>query len=197
MSLTALQASAYLHHLHFHSPDPRRLAEFYEGAMNMQLQQLQDGSLLAFGPERRLLFSEGPAKKLAHAGFAVRDAESLTGLCQRAQEMGLSPRPIVAPMFQDGAFSVTDPDGNAIYFGLAETPAKTFLSPSEERSAIRGPIQHLTLASRDVLALEDFARISDAHEPDVEGIVEHDRQCVEDKRLTAGSYKPTPRHFLA
>ena len=74
MSLTALQASAYLHHLHFYSPDPRRLAEFYASAMNMQIQPLDDGSLVASGPERRLLLSEGPAKKLAHAGFAVRDA---------------------------------------------------------------------------------------------------------------------------
>jgi catechol 2,3-dioxygenase len=156
MSLTALQASAYLHHLHFYSPDPRRLAEFYASAMNMQIQPLDDGSLVASGPERRLLLSEGPAKKLAHAGFAVRDAEALAGLCQRAQEMGLSPRHVDALLFQKGAFSVTDPDGNAVYFGLAETPAKTFLSTGEERSAIRGPLQHLTLASQDVQAIEDF-----------------------------------------
>jgi catechol-2,3-dioxygenase len=156
MSLTALQASAYLHHLHFHTPDPSRLAEFYGGAMNMQVHHLDDDSWLASGPERRLLFSEGPAKKLAYAAFAVRDVESLTGLCQRAQEMGLSPRHVDALLFQKGAFAVTDPDGNAVYFGLAETPAKTFLSASEERSAIRGPLQHLTLASQDVQAIEDF-----------------------------------------
>jgi len=150
MSLTALQASAYLHHLHFHSPAPERLAEWYGNAMDMELSTLPNDLWLTSGPARQLLFSKGEAKKLAYAGFAVRDAESLQGLRERAAQMGISPRDTTTPLFQPGAFGVTDPDGNAIFFGLAISH-----KPSKAKR-IRGPVQHLTLASRDIQAIEDF-----------------------------------------
>ncbi len=150
MSLSALQVSAYLHHLHLHSPEPERLAEWYTRAMNMQVEAMQDDLWLASGPARQMLFSKGDAKKLGHAGFAVRDVESLQGLRERAEEMGLAPRSVETPLFQPGSFGVTDPDGNAIFFGLALSQEVRALK------GIRGPIQHLTLASRDVQAIEDF-----------------------------------------
>ena len=150
MSASALQASTYLHHIHLHSPAPQQLAEWYGKAMEMKVELLSDGLWLATGPARQLLFSMGDAKKLAHAGFAVRDAESLQLLRKRAEEMGISPRSVDTPLLQPGAFGVTDPDGNAIYFGL------TLPRPVAPGRSIRGPIQHLTLASRDVQAIEDF-----------------------------------------
>lgn len=150
MSLTALQASAYLHHIHFHSPDPERLAGWYGSAMNMQMESLPTDFWLTSGPARQVLFSKGEANKLVHAGFAVRDAESLQGLREHAEQMGISPRTVETPLFQPGAFAVTDPDGRAIFFGLAVSQAVRALK------GIRGPIQHLTLASRNVPAIEDF-----------------------------------------
>jgi catechol-2,3-dioxygenase len=48
----------------------------------------------------------------------------------------------------DGAIAVTDPDGHVIVFGLA--------GRDEARTGIKGPIQHLTLASRDIKAFENF-----------------------------------------
>ena len=56
MSLTALQSSAYLHHIHFHSPDPERLARWYGSTMNMQLESLPRGLWLTSGPSRQVLF---------------------------------------------------------------------------------------------------------------------------------------------
>jgi catechol 2,3-dioxygenase len=150
MSLTAMQASAYLHHVHFHSPAPKQLAEWYGKAMDMQVEDLAEDLWLTAGPARQVLFSRGGAKKLAHAGFAVRDAESLKGLREHAEQVGISPRPVATPLFQPGAFGVTDPDGNAIFFGLALPRSVT------ASKCIRGPIQHLTLATRDVQAIEDF-----------------------------------------
>lgn len=150
MSLTALQASAYLHHIHLNSPAPAQLAEWYGRAMNMQVEILHNGLWLASGPSRQVLFSKGDAKKLNHAGFAVRDSEALQGLRERAYATGLSPHSVETPLFQPGAFGVTDPDGNAIFFGLALSQDVRNLK------GIRGPIQHLTLASRDVQAIEDF-----------------------------------------
>ena len=149
MSLTALQASAYLHHLHFTTPQPERLAAFYGEAMEMNVEVLAGGLRLATGPGRRILFSAGKAKRLECAGFAVRDAEALTGLRELAEHMELQPRTVASRLFQPEAFSVTDPDGNAVHFGLAPSSTST-------PKGIRGPIQHLTLASRDIEAIESF-----------------------------------------
>jgi catechol 2,3-dioxygenase len=149
MSMTVLQASAYLHHLHFSSPDPDRLSTFYSNVMDMAIERRRDGTLLTRGPARRLIFSRGPAKKLVHAGFAVRDAAALAGLREVAERAELSPRPFAAHLFRDGAFSVVDPDDNVIAFGLAG-------EEEAMRGRLRGPLQHLTLASRNVQAIETF-----------------------------------------
>jgi catechol 2,3-dioxygenase len=150
MIQTALQASTYLHHLHLGSPDPERLATFYAKTMDMALERQDDGTVLTRGPARRLIFSKGPAKKLIQAGFAVRDSDALTGLRAHAEAGGLSPAEFSGLLFRDGAFSVTDPDGNLIAFGLAaeEEPVKG--------RHIRGPLQHLTLATQDIQTIEHF-----------------------------------------
>jgi catechol 2,3-dioxygenase len=80
MPITAVQASTYLHHLHLHSPDPERLTAFYSNAMEMTVSGVGADSWLVQGPSRRLLISCGPARRLAHAAFAVRDAEGLAAL---------------------------------------------------------------------------------------------------------------------
>ncbi|MGY3563982.1 catechol 2,3-dioxygenase [Bradyrhizobium sp. USDA 4463] len=148
MPLTALQASAYLHHLHLHSPDPERLAAFYTRALEMTAERTGDSWQLD-GPSRRLLISEGPAKHLAHAAFAVRDAEGLAGLRAHAQGNDLAPRDIASSLLAD-AFGVTDPDGNVVVFGLATE------APNAADRRLRAPLQHLTLATRDVQAIEAF-----------------------------------------
>ena len=156
MSLNAMQASAYLHHLHFLSPFPERLARFYGVSMGMTVSELSDGTWLATGPARRILFSPGEAKKLKLGAFAVRDAASLHGLRQRALEMGLDPKPATSPMFQAGSFSVFDPDFNEVQFGLSLPSDREIASDGTQPVGLRGPLQHLTLASRDVDAIEDF-----------------------------------------
>jgi catechol 2,3-dioxygenase-like lactoylglutathione lyase family enzyme len=149
MSLTAIQASAYTHHLHLASPDPERLARFYADTMDMRAERQVDGWHVR-GPGRRLQISEGPAGKLLHAGFGLRDADGLVGLRARAQENGLAPQDFATSFFAPGAFSVADPDGNLIAFGLGSE------DPASPPRTLRGPLQHLTLASRDVQAIEDF-----------------------------------------
>ena len=148
MSLTALQASAFLHHIHLGSPDPARLARFYADKMDMTAEAAPDGRTVLRGPARRLVVSQGEARKLLSAGFGLRDEAGLDGLRARAAEHGLAPADADSLFFQPGAFRVTDPDGNEILFGLAveEVPAR----------GLRGPTQHLTLASRDIDALQTF-----------------------------------------
>jgi catechol-2,3-dioxygenase len=146
---SALQASAYLHHLHFGSPDPSELARFYARAMDMSVEQSADGSWMLRGPARHVQISIGSPKTLIGAGFAVRDEDSLEGLKLYALKNGLTPVACANGIFRDGAFSVTDPDDNVITFGLAR-------SERDMRRGLRAPLQHLTLATRNVQAIEDF-----------------------------------------
>lgn len=148
--LSALQASAYLHHLHFESPDPKSLSHWYARIMDMDTVQIGEYSWLNRGPGRQVLFSRGDAKKLAHAGFAVRDPDGLNGLRKRAEQHGLNPADATTDLFSDNSFSVIDPDGNRIYFGLSKS--ENFAGTNR----LRGPVQHLTLATRDVGAIENF-----------------------------------------
>jgi catechol 2,3-dioxygenase len=149
MVITALSASAYLHHLHLSSPDPKRMADFYADAMNMDGAGQHDGGWVVRGPGRRALFSKGPARALVHAGFAVRDSQCLDSLRARASQQNLAPVSTETLFFKNGAFAVTDPDGNHIIFGLAADEVQPL-------RGLRGPIQHLTLATRDVAAIEEF-----------------------------------------
>ncbi len=148
MSLSAVQASAYLHHLHLESANPDRLSAFYASVMSMERSKSDNGWIVQ-GPARRLLISQGAEKKLASAGFAVRDKEALDGLKERANERGLKPSSASDPFFSAGAFFVTDPDGNRVVFGLSG-------GDSNVEMTIRGPLQHLTLATTDVAAIENF-----------------------------------------
>jgi catechol-2,3-dioxygenase len=147
--LTALKAGAYLHHIHMKSPDPERLATFYGDALDMSVERQGNGTFACSGPGRRLVVSEGQAKKLAHGAFACRDREGLDDIRARAEGEGLDPEPVSTPLFAQDAFLVTDPDGNAIVFGLAA-------SDGASRPGLKGPIQHLTLATHDVMAIETF-----------------------------------------
>ncbi|SDR42867.1 Catechol 2,3-dioxygenase [Rhizobiales bacterium GAS191] len=149
MGLSALQAGAYLHHLHLHSPDAERLASFYADTMDMKAETCGPDTWRVIGAGRRLLVSRGPAKKLAHAGFGLRDRESLDGLRARAAAQGLEPQVVAISVFEEGAFAVVDPDGNHVIFGLA-------MPDGAVPRGLRGPIQHLTLATRNVRAIEAF-----------------------------------------
>ncbi|MBV6489452.1 MAG: hypothetical protein GHHEDOFH_03434 [Pseudorhodoplanes sp.] len=148
MSATAVRAGAFLHHLQMQSPAPDRLAAFYGGAMDMNAEQLPDGRWLCYGPQRRVLFAQGAAGKLDYAAFACRDAEGLGELYARASREGLDPVDVSSPLLSR-AFSVRDPDGNGVVFGIANPD-------DHDRPGLRGPLQHVTLATFDVGAIEDF-----------------------------------------
>jgi catechol 2,3-dioxygenase-like lactoylglutathione lyase family enzyme len=145
---TALCAGAYLHHMQIHSTDPVALARFYADTLDMSSRRLDSGDWLLEGPQRRMLFSAGADKALGFAAFACRDAHGLAAIRARviAEATELLPSP--SPLFGSDAFAVQDPDGNCIVFGLG--------APEAPRKGVRGPLQHLTLATRDPDAIERF-----------------------------------------
>lgn len=149
MTLSAVQAGAYLHHLAFESTDPERLAKFYATAMDMDLHEISETEWRCEGPDRRMIVVPGSDKTLAYAGFACRDADGLDALRERVAAEGVSLEENPSPYFEPGAFAVRDPDGNLICFGLAR-------AYENKRNAIPGPTQHLTFASFDVNAFMDF-----------------------------------------
>ena len=148
MTLTALKTGAYLHHLHLHSPDPERLAAFYGDAIDMRVERGGE-SWFCSGPGRRLVLSAGEARTLAYSAFACRDRDGLEEIRHRAEAEGLSPAPVAASHLAQDAFAVSDPDGNGVVFGLAKT------EPTAE-TGLKGSLQHLTLATQDVAAIEQF-----------------------------------------
>lgn len=145
---TAVSAGAYLHHMQLQSSDPAKLADFYADAMDMEARQLEGGDWMCEGPLRRMLFTPGSNKRLGYAGFACRDADGLAAIRARADAGGVAILPSPSPLFGPDAFAVADPDGNVIAFGVARQ--------EPVHAGLRGPLQHLTLASHDPVAIERF-----------------------------------------
>src|SRR5262245_52705945 len=149
VSQTAVSAGAYLHHLEILSADPEKLAAFYGRALDMTVVRLHDSAWLCRGPSRRVLFRPGPPKALGFAAFACRDRDSLEALRQRAVEHQVEIEPSPSPLFGNDAFAVRDPDHNVIVFGLSRGEAGG-------ATGLRAPLQHVTVASEDVPAMEAF-----------------------------------------
>jgi len=144
---TAVSAGAYLHHMQMLSGDPAKLAGFYADALDMAARPVE-GGWIAEGPGRQVLFAEGEERRLGYCAFACRDAEGLAAIRARAEGHGAHIHPSPSPLFGAEAFGVRDPDGNLVVFGLSRGEVR--------RAGLRGPLQHLTLATPDPEAIEDF-----------------------------------------
>jgi catechol 2,3-dioxygenase-like lactoylglutathione lyase family enzyme len=134
--------------LQFESADPDRLSRFYADAMNMR-REIAGNGFLCSGPGRKLLVVPGARQKLGYAGFACREPEGVADIRDKAAKSGISILPSPSPLFEDGALAVRDPDGNQIVFGMAK-------HDNDEANGMHAPLQHLTLATFDVAAIEDF-----------------------------------------
>src|SRR6476659_5852272 len=116
MTLTAVRAGAYLHHVAFESANPQRLAEFYADARDMDCARVNQDEWICEGPGRRMVVRRGVDKRMAYCGLACRDAEGLREIKARAMAEGLEILPSPSAFFQAGAFAVRDPDGHVVSF---------------------------------------------------------------------------------
>jgi catechol 2,3-dioxygenase len=148
--LAALATGTFLHHLEIESSDPERLAAFYAEALQMDSGRKGERWLCS-GPNRQMLFRRGSANKLGFAGFACGDVEGLAGLRAHIESLGVQLLPSPSPLFDARAFGVRDPDGNLFVFGVGE-PQSTV----HPHGPLRGPLQHVTVNSTDLAALEAF-----------------------------------------
>jgi catechol 2,3-dioxygenase len=147
----AVAAGAYLHHLELESGDPAALAEFYGRAMDMAVERKGSG-FICRGPGRQMLFKQGRANRLSYASFACRDADALEMLRAHVQKQGVAFIASPSQLFDQRAFAVQDPEGNRMVFGLADEP----LIPIRQRGPIHAPLQHVTVTSTNMAAIEDF-----------------------------------------
>ena len=150
MSLTAVQADIFLHHLEIQSSNPERLSNFYSNIMDMKIDKLSSDKFLCDGPSRKIIITLGKDKTLSHAGMVCRNENNLNGFKDFLNQKELKLKDYKSELYKPGSFSVEDPDKNVICFGVLKDKSTASLN------GIHAPLQHLTFASEDVVSFQNF-----------------------------------------
>lgn len=150
MSLTAVQAEIFLHHLEIQSSNPERLANFYSTIMDMKIDKLSLDKFICDGPSRKIIITKGENKTLSYAGMVCRNENNLNEFKEFLNHNELKLKDHNSGFYKSGSFSVEDPDKNKICFGVLKDKNSTVLD------GIHAPLQHLTFASEDVVSFQNF-----------------------------------------
>ena len=168
--MTTAIGQARLHHLMLHSEAPDDLVVFYGDVMKMDFAR-KDGILTGYGNERCIMISEGPNRNLGFGAFTYSTAAELRALHHRLQQAGVPLHESPCPVLPDG-FSIADPDGNQLVFGVA--PRYRGAVPDSPTARL----QHLVVATDDMQPMVDFYT-------DTLGFVISDRVVDEEDDLRA------------
>ena len=150
MSLTAVQADIFLHHLEIQSSNPERLSNFYSNIMDMNVDKLSSDKFLCDGPSRKIIITLGKDKTLSHAGMVCRNENNLNGFKDFLNQKELKLKDFNSELYKPGSFSVEDPDKNVLCFGVLKDKSTASLN------GIHAQLQHLTFASEDVVSFQNF-----------------------------------------
>ena len=150
MSLTAVQADIFLHHLEIQSSNPERLSNFYSNIMDMKIDKLSLDMFICDGPSRKIIITKGENKTLSYAGMVCRNENNLNEFKEFLNHNELKLKDHNSGFYKSGSFSVEDPDKNKICFGVLKDKNSTVLD------GIHAPLQHLTFASEDVVSFQNF-----------------------------------------
>ena len=163
---------ARLHHLRRDSPKPEPLARFYGELLGDRVAPLPDGSWLVAGRGRRLVVGKGAAGSVPYFALQLQDPIHLEAYRRRCKAESFS-----SPLFAEGAFAVTDPDGRQVAFGV----------PANEtaENGLVGRLQHFVCASQRLPEMLGFYRGL--------GMVESDR-VLEGETLSAVFLRSDPEH---
>ena len=170
---------ARLHHLRRDSPEPQRLARFYGELLGDRVEALPDGQWLVQGHGRRLIAGPGEPGAVPWFALAMQNAAHLSSYAATLDRSGVPREALSTPLFEDGAYAVTDPDGRRIIFGL---PA--LASEIEGKTTAR--LQHFVCASSRLEEMLDFYR-------DTLGMRESDR-VLEGEEIAAVFLRSDPEH---
>lgn len=149
MNMVLATFCAHLDHLAYESSDPENLANFHADAMDMECAKQSDDTWHCSGPDRRLIFVRGENRRLVYAAFSCRREEELVEMKTFVEKNGVEVFENQSPWLGGSAFSVKDPDGHTLCFGLAS-------GLKSNVSGIQGRLQHLTYATFDPVSLLDF-----------------------------------------
>lgn len=144
---------AWLHHLCLSARDVPAMTGFYRDTIGLAPEQLPGGSWLMSGGQRRLIIEPGEPRRLIHSAYAVADDRQLASLGNRVARSGIPIAATTTPLFRDGAFSVADPDGWRVVFGVARREASF-------SDRLPGRLQHVVKSSTQVDRVTAFYRDS-------------------------------------
>ena len=170
---------ARLHHLRRDSADPELLARWYGALLDDRVEPLPNGEWLVQGHARRLLVGPGKPGAVPSIALAMRDAAHLAAYAAALDAAGVPRASAATPLFQEGAYAVTDPDGRRITFGLP-------LRVAGVQSRLHGRLQHFVCASTRLPEMLAFYR-------DMLGARESDR-VLEGEALAAVFLRSDPEH---
>lgn len=161
MSIAAVSADAYVHHISLHSPQPEALSQFYARVMQMQAERLAPDTWMCRGPQRQVVLKQGAKNAVAQVGFAVRDQAALDLVKHELEKQGRKHTANEGDGLLEDAFGIEDPDGNLVVFGLSRRP-------EDVTPALYGALQHIAFGTQRLAEMVDFYR-------DVLGFAEVDR----------------------
>ncbi len=169
------------HHIRIDSTDPGRLIPFYRDGLGLRERPLASDLWLLDGRHRRIVIGRGEANALGYAAFAMKDAAAVVAFRADLHARQIPTEGSPTPIFEDGAFAVTDPDDSCLVFGR----------PSIEYDGddtLPGRLQHF------VVAMTDLDRL-DAFYSDALGFVVSDDVVDESNgAVTARFYRSDPEH---
>lgn len=162
------ELGAALDHLCVHSADPERLARFFEEFYGMTRHATRDGWRCE-APHRVFLIENGKPNSLAYFAYAFDDREALVAHRKHVALRAASVGGNVSVLFDESAFSVTDPDGNTVVFGARARGGNA------AGAGLPARLQHVAFRTSNIEAMQAFYR-------DTLGFVLSDR--VEDEQGT-------------
>jgi catechol 2,3-dioxygenase-like lactoylglutathione lyase family enzyme len=170
---------ARLHHLRRDSTQPEQLARFYGELLDDRVEALPNGEWLVQGHGRRLIVGRGAPGAVPWFALAMQGTAHLSGYAAALDQAGVRRETLSTPLFQNGAFAVTDPDGRRVVFGV---PA----AASEIESKTSARLQHFVCASTRLDGMLQFYR-------DQLGMRESDR-VMEGGEIAAAFLRSDPEH---
>jgi len=170
---------AKLHHLRRDSTQPEQLARFYGELLDDRVEALPNGEWLVQGHGRRLIVGRGAPGAVPWFALAMQSAAHLSGYAAALDQSGVQREAMATPLFREGAFAVTDPDGRRAVFGV---PAVA--SEMEGKTSAR--LQHFVCASTRLDGMLHFYR-------DQLGLRESDR-VMEGGEISAAFLRSDPEH---
>ena len=138
-----------LHHLSFATNQREEMVAFYRDQMGMVDINERGGDIILQAKNRIMHLIDGPKNQLNYAGYGAPNQAALMDLRQRHEGSGLVISPSPSLVFGEEAYTLVDPDGNKMVFGLYSDAHKSI-------GSMPGRMQHVVVASLNVQPMIDY-----------------------------------------